>query len=446
MGATQPTVTLADPFATRDAARRARYREYLDFYQGRQWLGRPLPTERRLTANYARALVRKCISYLFPEPPVFSVVPDRESAAGQRRASVAEVALGEVYAANDLAMVDPDAAIDAAVLGDGAFKVTWDAARRLPVVTSVDVQSISAWWLPDDPRAVTRVAQRYAMAAGEAAERFKLVLPLAPDSQVAVVEDWRADRYTVSVGSQVAVDAANPFGWVPYVLFPNERESHEFWGKSDLADLIEPARELNRRMSIVGKVLELSGSPIAVLENVEHAEGIRVGPGALWELPEGAKAYLLDLLKDGGMKLHLDYIELLYRTLHDLSETPRTAFGDSGRALSGTALEVEIQPLVQKVKRKRRIWDAVYQRRNAMCLDLLARFGSLPIGNLRRTKTLWGSILPSDRSAIVRQEVSLVGAGLTSRRASIARLGAEDPERELQQMAAESRAVEQQQQ
>ena len=39
------------------------------------------------------------------------------------------------------------------------------------------------------------------------------------------------------------------------------------------------------------------GAPITVLENVDSAEGITVGPGARWELPEGARAYLLNLLK-----------------------------------------------------------------------------------------------------------------------------------------------------
>ena len=37
-------------------------------------------------------------------------------------------------------------------------------------------------------------------------------------------------------------------------------------------------------------------------------------PGAVWEIPERAKAYLLDLLQGGGVKLHVDYIDLLYRT------------------------------------------------------------------------------------------------------------------------------------
>lgn len=289
-----------NPFLSRDAARLARYRECLDFYEGRQWSGRPLPSEKRLTVNYARALVKKAISYLFPDVPLFSVVPESESRAASRRASVAENALAEVYDASGLGTADYDAAIDAAVLGDGAFKVVWDAAARLPIVSAVDVQTLSAWWRADDPRVVTRVAQRYSLSAEEASAQFRVAVPFAPSVAVAVIEDWRAERYSVSVGNQIVVEKANPFGWIPYTIFPNERQSQEFWGKSDLADLIEPARELNRRMSIVSKILELSGNPIAVLEGLESSEGIRVGPGALWELPEGAKAYLLDLLGGGA--------------------------------------------------------------------------------------------------------------------------------------------------
>ena len=233
-------------------------------------------------------------------------------------------------------------------------------------------------------------------------------------------------------------DGPNPFGWLPYVIFANAPRPQEFWGESDLADLIEVSRELNRRMSVVSRVLELSGNPIAVLENVEAAEGIQVGPGALWELPEGAEAYLLDLLGGGGVGLHLQYVDLLYRVLHDLAETPRTAFGDSGRNLSGAALEVEIQPLVQKVKRKRRVWDSVFARRNALILDLLARFGGLEIGPGRRTTAIWGAILPTDREAIVRQQVQLVEHGLSARRSALAQLGVEDPEHELALMEDEA--------
>jgi hypothetical protein len=435
-----------DPWATRDAARRARYRELLDFYEGRQWLGKPLPGERRLTANYARALVRKVASYLFPEPVLFSAVPDGADEAAQARALRAEAALAAVYAANDLAAVDFNAAIDAAVLGDGAFKVTWDAAEARPVVTPVDVQHLSVWWDPDDPRRVTRVVQRSVRPAVDCgpwtgdSNQPTAYSPLSPVHSLpsTVIEDWRPDRFTLTVGGAVVRDEANPFG---YVLFANAPRPQEFWGESDLADLLDVGRELNRRLSVVSRILELSGNPIAVLENVESAEGIQVGPGALWELPEGAKAYLLDLLGGGGVGLHLQYIDLLYRVIHDLAETPRTAFGDSGRDLSGTALEVEIQPLVQKVKRKRRVWDSVFARRNALVLDLLARFGGLDIGDIRRTIPLWSPILPGDRDALVRNEIQLVEHGLHSRRTALAHLGTEDPEQELALVASERRVT-----
>ena len=94
----------------------------------------------------------------------------------------------------------------------------------------------------------------------------------------------------------------------------------------------ESVRELNRALSQLSMILELSGNPVAVLENVNEAQDIAVQPGAVWELPERARAYLLDLLQGGGVSLHVDYVNLIYRTLHDLAESPRTSFGEQGTA------------------------------------------------------------------------------------------------------------------
>jgi hypothetical protein len=85
----------------------------------------------------------------------------------------------------------------------------------------------------------------------------------------------------------------------------------------------ESIRELNRAFSQLSMILELSGNPVAVLENVGESQDVAVRPGAVWELPERAKVYLLDLLQGGGVRLHADYVELICRTLYDLGETPR---------------------------------------------------------------------------------------------------------------------------
>jgi hypothetical protein len=156
-----------------------------------------------------------------------------------------------------------------------------------------------------------------------------------------------------------------------------------------------------------------------------------VRPGAVWEIPEQARAYLLDLLQGGGVKLHVDYIDLLYRTLHDLSESPRTAFGDNQRGLSGIALEMELHPLLQKVKRKRLIRTAVYRQRNNMILKILEKMTGESFGNYR-SRIIWGTILPQDRDRMVRDEEILVGAGIHSRRTAMDELGIEDPDAEFQ--------------
>jgi hypothetical protein len=429
MHQTQLKLPLPGALDGRDIERMNRYQTYLDFYAGQQWTGRRRAGETRLTFNYARTLVQKSASYLFPRPVTFNVIADGD---GQEEAiQRAERALNGVYARHDQHTIDFQSALDSAVLGDGAFKVTWSSRRAAPLVVPVDPATLWAWWEPDNPNEVYRVVQRYTLAASEAGRLFpgvRVPEPWGANEQLVVVEDWDAERYTITLAGEEVFDRPNPYGFIPYVIYPNIARPHEFWGASDLEDLVDVCRELNQRMTTLSRILHVAGYPITVLENVTGSDGIRAEAGAIWELPEDSKAYLLDML-GSGVGLHIDYVNLLYRQLHDLSETPRTAFGDSGRALSGVALEVEIQPLIQKVMRKRRVWDAVYRKRNAMILALLEQYDGLAIDGLRRTEAVWGEILPSDREVLVRSEAHLVAAGIHSHHQAMTHLGDTDPDR-----------------
>ena len=442
MAAGAPVAWPPGLLSAEDRARFARYAEALAFYEGAQWLGRPRRSEARLTFNYARAVVRKTAAYVFPAPATFTVPAHGDEAA----ANAAERALAVLIAELDLARLDVELGIESSALGDAAVKVTWDAALGRPEVAPVDPATLVVTTAPDNPRRMRSLTQVYALAEADAIALFGLAGAAAPGNQsVTVVERWSDDRWRVEIAGQVVRDDANPYGWIPYVVLPNGhrpgRGSDRFWGESDLVDLYDACRELNARLSTLSRVLELSGAPIAVLENVDGSEGISVGPGAKWELPEGARAYLLDLLAGGGVGLHVQYVDLLFRALHDLSETPRTAFGDSGRDLSGAALEVEVQPLVQKVARKRRGLDAFYRARNARLLDLLERFGGERFGGLRQTETVWPSALPSDLDASVRNAATLVERGIHSRRTAVAALGGSDPEAEWRRVLEEARAL-----
>lgn len=413
------------PLALRrmDEDRMRRYRDNLAFYNGVQWEGRARRGERRLTFNYAKALVDKVTSYLLNGQSVQLVGRDGESAEVRDRARRAERALREVEAANALAQLDFETELDCAVLGDAAYKVTWDAAEGEVRISAPDVQGIFAWREPGDPSRITAIASQYcATAPGQQQPTFA-------NDDYTTTEFWTPALFERWEGGELAERMPNPYGFIPFVIFPNLREPKETWGSSDVPPLMASSRELNRAYSQLSQILELSGNPVAVLEGISRAQDIVVEPGAVWELPEQSKAYLLDLLRDGGVRLHTDYIDLVYRTLHDLGESPRTAFGENERGLSGVALNTELDPLAKKVARKQLIRSAVYERRAMLVLRLLSQYAGLEIDGLRAVMR-WGPVLPVDRSRQVADEVSLVAAGIESRRTASARLGTDDPEAE----------------
>ena len=435
-GSTVPT--LPRQIAAMDLERLKAYRTNLSFYEGLQWQSGARRRERRLTFNYAKVFVDKVASYLMSGMD-FAVDP--ATTADRETARRAEEALYEVYEKNNLEQLDFDTELDAAILGDGCYKVTWDSREKRVRVSAPDVQGIFVWWIGDDVSRVWRVASRYRLSADEILLLYGIKGQRARQ-QSTVVEVWTDRRFELWIDDQMLERKANPYGFIPFVLFPNLREPKKFWGVSDIPPLVEPARELNRALSQLSLILELSGNPVAVLENVENAQDIAVQPGAVWEIPEQARAYLLDLLQGGGVKLHVDYIDLLYRTLHDLSESPRTAFGDNQRGLSGIALEMELHPLMQKVRRKRLIRSAAYRRRNEMVLRILEQMTGEEFGR-PRLRIIWGPLLPRDRERMVRDEEILVEAGIHSRRRAMDELGVEDPDAEFQRWLEEKRTIEQ---
>jgi hypothetical protein len=418
--------TIPSQLARLDLERMRGYKELIDFYNGRQWEGRERRSERRLIFNYAKVFVEKITSYLMSGVS-YAVDPVEDSDEARARARKAVSALYKVYEANQLEQLDLETEIDCAVLGDACYKVIWDTAEKKVRVTAPDVQGVYAWCSGDDTSRVWRVASRYRLSAEEA----ELLYGIKPKGKTAaVVELWTDKDFELYLDSILVEAKPNPYGFIPFVIYPNLREPKKFWGVSDLPQIMESQRELNRAMSQLSRILELSGNPIAVLENVEESEDIAIRPGAVWNIPEDAKAYLLDLLQGGGVNLHINYIDLIYRALHDLSESPRSAFGGMERDLSGVALEIELQPLLQKVRRKRIIRTAAYNRRNEMILRLMEKYQGEDFGD-NHLRVVWGPVLPKDMERKVGNEQVLVQTGIHSRRMAMDEVGVRDPEHEF---------------
>jgi hypothetical protein len=431
-----------------DRSRFAGYKANLDFYNGEQWTEKNNPSPRsgrQLVFNYAKIAIDKVTSYLM-EGLNFACEPVENQNDIARQA---EQVVYDVYARNNLQGLDYETEIDTAILGDGCYKVTWDAQEKRIRVTSPDVNGIYAWWLGDDLSKVWRVASRYTLTKDELA----LLYPspsLGSGSRtgqrktdkktVTITELWTDKQFSLFLDSETLEDKPNPYGFIPFIIFPNLRQPKHFWGTSDIPPLRQGQRELNRALSQLSRILEVSGNPIAVLEGVESAEEIKVAPGQVWTIPEESKAYLLDLLAGGGIRLHVDYIDMIYRCLHDISEAPRAAYGGIERELSGVALEVELQSLLQKVRRKRTVRTAAYTRRCHMILALHKQFNKQDLTNVS-TRILWGTVLPQDRARLAQNEQLLVQSGVHSRRTAMDELGIRDPEAELARWLEERKRI-----
>ena len=117
-----------------------------------------------------------------------------------------------------------------------------------------------------------RVASQYTLSA-EAADILYGITPRHPHQEVAVIEGWTRQLFQLWVDDALLEERPNPYGFIPFIIFPNLREPKTFSGTSDIPILKEPSRELNRAISQLSTILELSGNPIAVLEGVEEAPG-----------------------------------------------------------------------------------------------------------------------------------------------------------------------------
>jgi hypothetical protein len=419
-----------------DTQRLANYRTNLDFYNGSQW--QQTSRHRQLVFNYAKVSIDKVTSFLMPGLG-FACYPSGAPLSlrgAQRRSNLetedarvrkAEQLLRQVYDQNNLQQLDYETEIDTAILGDGCYKVIWYTDGKRIRITAPDVSGIYAWWLGDDTSRLWRVASRYTLTQDEIAILYGQSIE---KKQANITELWTDKDFSLYLDNDLIESKPNPYGFIPFVIFPNVKQPKKFWGESDIPILMQPQRELNRALSQLSRILELSGNPIAVLENIASAEDIKVQPGALWTIPEDAKAYLLDLLQGGGVRLHVDYIELLYRALHDISELPRAAWGGAERELSGSALRIELGSLIQKVMRKRTIRTDVYHQRNDMILKLGAMFMNENFEGVNH-RVVWGQILPQDIDRQAQTEQLLVQAGVHSRRTAMDEIGIQDPDEEF---------------
>src|SRR6476620_872904 len=198
-------------------ARLGRYRQYQEFYEGRHF-ERARNGRSNLVLNYARAVVDKGVAYLLGRGVGFGVVPREEASARDRlRAAEAEQVLYDAAWDNDVEGVDLQVAQNAAVLGDGVYKVLWEPASRRIRILSMDPRTFFGVWAGDDPATLRRVEAVYCLGAEDLAlggyglSGSEAEALCDGDGTAEVVERWTPSELEVVVARTSTRRGPNPY-------------------------------------------------------------------------------------------------------------------------------------------------------------------------------------------------------------------------------------------
>lgn len=340
---------------------------------------------------------------------------------------------------NGGALADFRAELQSAVAGDAAWKVTWDDRQQRVVISQADPAGLYVITRPDDPNTPETVAQQYQLEPNDGPVHIGDTL-FPVDRRTVVTEEWNAERWRVWFDSEVRLDQSNPYGAViPFVLMPN-LPAVGLWGSGDPEPLLELQDAYNEAAHDTDEVMRLASS-IVVLQGVDEGTDIAVRPGAVWELPDDAQAYVLDLIRNNHVGQRMEYKGDIRRDMFDVARVPEAALGLSGRDVSGVALQIELGPLQRLVARKRLTREHALIQRAQTILAIGHRFGVAPAPPEEQPTVAWEEPLPTDRQYDLQVALDELAAG-RSREAVLAELGVDDPRQEIARRVLENDMLE----
>lgn len=397
-------------------------------YRG-DWKGQlPLKVDRgdpddNVLVNRCAPIVDKGISFLFGEMPTIEVKgPNGKGAAPKEAQDALIAALGDE---DELATTLTMAAMNGGVSGHSFVKLcppqpdSDDPDGDADDYPRIVVQDPQNYWVvtdPDDVNCVLQYVCEYDYSPRPGMTGTKRVVTAREN---ATAKHWTVTTYVreratitgapagivalgdsgASVGGswmQVAEEDW-AYAWSPIHDCMNLPNPNEYWGVPDITpDLIHLNAVLNYVESNINKIGRLHGTPWPFVTGVharelEQAQG---GPGKITAIPS-------DEAKPGAIQWAGDIANLMAFAgsvrgdMDEQSRVPAVALGRPEALpkgnISGVALELMFQPLLEKTRLKRRLYGRLLCALCRHILEMLnAEWRDLTIS------LTWPSLMPDD--------------------------------------------------
>mgnify|MGYP003751303469 CR=1 FL=1 len=378
---------LADAMAIDELERQMRFRRAWEAYHGQG--PRPLKTlpgkvDDNVRVNYAKLIVNKGVSFLFGQDVTFELDETRQTAAEQWLQACWDE-LGGMLLLQKLAL-------NGGVCGHAWAKLAPAPQGMLyPRVIVLDPANVSVGLALDDIERVEWYRIQYTAVDprnGEPVTRRQWIERDGPQWLI-VDEESRKGGAWRRLG-----ETPWPYAWAPIIDCQNLPLPNEYWGASDLEDdVLELSRSIDFVLSNTARIIRFHAHPKTWARGV-HGSDLKVGVDEMILLQsENGELHNLEMQSDLGSSIA--FYERLREALHEVSQVPEVATGklEGIGALSGLALQILYQPLMEKTEVKRRTYGGLLVELNRRLLEM----GGW--GPDQRTVLHWPAMLPTDPMA-----------------------------------------------
>ncbi len=362
----------------------------------------PSGVDYNLKANFAREFVQKSVSYLFGKEIMFELDSETHDRTPE------EKYLDTVWNENRMMTLLQKWGTNGSVTGQGFLMIdppNDENGRDLPRIINLEPEIVTAYYDDMDIDDVYRYRLLFNTVdreSGKPVVRKKEIVQLEGGDAWSIT-DWEArpgDRTFVQVGDEVMWEWSFP----PIVDNQNLPAPNEYWGESDLTDdRLEMMHGINMLLSNVNKIVFFDAHKRIYANN-----GPNDGLGT-WNIGEiknfvgETELNVLDTSAD--IEAVLQFIDRVKDLLHEQMRVPAVAVGkvDSLGALSGVALEILYQPLVEMTATKRQTYGDALKEVNRRLLAL-ADMGEM------ETTVIWPELLPVNEKE--QAETAQIWAGI----------------------------------
>ena len=268
-----------------------------------------------------------------------------------------------------------------------------------------------------------------------------------------IITDDTVEQY---INDELVDTYPNAIGHIPIVHIPNTTISSSPWGQSDIWDIIPLNRELNEKMAEVSDIINYHAAPVTIITGAKASQ-LERGPKKVWAgLPKDSNVFNLE--SRGEMAGALEFIQVIKRTMHELTGVPETALGQTQPIsnTSGVALAIQYQPMMNRYSMKKVHFTRGLERVNEIVIRTAAVFqphllvydpsvsGQPEKDNAieldptdpltYQTTCHWPDPLPVDVLITLNEVQAKLALGLESKRGALQLLGEEFPNEKMSEV------------